>query len=530
MSQLLIQLSDLFKSFDSYILFNGISLSISKGECFALIGENGAGKTTLLQFLAGQLLPDTGRVQRDPHLTVGFLPQEVILIDSTITVRQYLEEGPLVYLEKQMAHLLEQSDRLTEWADLHEEYERRGGYRRLPLEQVLQGLKIETTLDIPMRTLSSGQRVRIALAKALVEEPDLLLLDEPTNHLDQDMISWLKETLCHRAGATVIVSHDRKFLNETCNCLIEICKGTLSHYGGSYDFYLAEQERLLQKKIKAFEVQEEERAQLKIKIRSMTFAKAKAKPPSDRNVMAYDRRGEHHQKSVQRTLDTLKTRLAEIEAHLLPHPKPKYLTGLRFPSQPLTSAVVIELEEVDKAFGKKMLFANLCKTVCKGDRVILTGPNGCGKTTLLRCIMNLLPIDAGTIRMASTAKMAYLDQNIDMLPMSQTPLEYFEQRFQLSEEEMRRELHQAALEGSDLLKRPFATLSVGQRKRLMLLSLILEKPNVLLLDEPTNHLDFLTLEAFEKALLNFEGAILAVSHDITFIEKIATEVWCLQSI
>ncbi len=524
MSQLLIQFSDLFKSFGPSLLLNGISLSISKGECFALIGENGAGKTTLLQLLAGHLSPDIGHVQRDSHLTIGFLPQEVVAIDST-TARQYLEEGPLTHLERQMAHLLEQPNRLSEWADLHEEYERRGGYRRLPLEQVLQGLKIETVLDMPMQALSSGQRVRIALAKALIEEPDLLLLDEPTNHLDQDMIAWLKETLRHRIGATVIVSHDRKFLNETCHHLIEICKGKLACYGGSYDFYLAEQERLLQQRIKAFEAQEEERAQLKIKIRSMTFAKAK--PPSDRNVMAYDRRGEHHQKSVQRTLDNLKARLAEIETHLLPHPKPKYLAGLRFLSQPLASTIVIELEEVSKAFGDKMLFANLCKRLCKGDRMILTGPNGCGKTTLLRCIMNLLPIDAGKIRIASTVKMAYLDQDVDMLPMSQTPLEYFERRFQLPEEDIRKELHKAALEGSDLLKRPFVALSVGQRKRLMLLSLILEKPNVLLLDEPTNHLDFSTLEAFEKALLNFEGAILAVSHDVTFIEKVATEVWNL---
>ena len=165
------------------------------------------------------------------------------------------------------------------------------------------------------------------------------------------------------------------------------------------------------------------------------------------------------------------------------------------------------------------------KSICKGDRIILTGPNGSGKTTLLKCIAGKESIDQGEIRIAPTAKIAYLDQDIEQLPLHQTPLEYFESHFQLSEESLRRELHKAALGGADLIDRPFGSLSVGQRKRLMLLSMILEKPNVLLLDEPTNYLDFLTLEALETALKNFEGAILAVSHDSTFIEKIATEVW-----
>ncbi|MBX9922889.1 MAG: ATP-binding cassette domain-containing protein [Rhabdochlamydiaceae bacterium] len=528
MSRLLIQFSHLFKSFGSFSLFDDISLTINQGEIFALIGENGAGKTTLLQLLMGTALPDAGHFSRAPHLTIGFLPQEVSLPSSDISAKAYIEEGALSELERQMTTCLDDPDRLPEWSELHERYEQLGGYQRMPIEKVLKGLKLDASLlDLSMTTLSSGQRVRVALAKALIENPDLLLLDEPTNHLDIEMLDWLEEMLRTRDGATIIVSHDRKFLNATCNRLIEIKNGKLTCYGGNYDFYLGEQERLLERQMKAFESQEEERALLKQKIKAVTFSKGKAPPPKDRNIMAYDHRGEKHQKSLQRNLDVLKARLAEIEANPLPNPKPKSIRGLRFLPTPLASTVAIELEHVSKAFGEKRLFSGFTKMICKGDRIVLTGPNGSGKTTLLRCIAGLLPVDAGQIRCAPTAKIAYLDQEVELLPMEQTSLQYFESKFSLSEEELRRELHKAAIGGSELLSRPFSTLSVGQRKRLMLLSLIMEKPNVLLLDEPTNHLDFLTLEAFETALLNFEGAILAISHDSTFIEKIATQEWKL---
>lgn len=527
MPQLLIQLSHLSKSFHSFSLFEEISFSIHEGDVFALIGENGAGKTTLLHLLMGLLNSDAGSVYRLPYLTIGFLPQEVTFEDANLSVRTYLE-GSFVELERQMVACLENPDRLAEWAELHEKYEQLGGYRRLPVEKILEGLKLKTDLlDSPLSIFSSGQKVRIALAKALVDNPHLLLLDEPTNHLDVDMISWLEQVLSQRSGATVIVSHDRRFLNATCKCLLELKKGELTCYGGSYDFYLAEQERLLDRQMKAYEKQENERSLLKQKIKAMTFSRGKASPPTDRNFMAYDGRGEQHQKSLQRHLGALKTRLEEIESNRLLHPKPKSIKGLRFSPSPLASSVAIELDQISKAFGEKKLFCGLSRTISKGERILVKGPNGAGKTTLLRCIMGLLPIDEGQIRYASTAKIAYLDQEIILLPMEKTPLQHFNNRFNLSEEELRRELHMAALGGAELLHRPFALMSVGQRKRMMLLQLILEKPNVLLLDEPTNHLDFLTLEALETALLQFEGAILAISHDTTFVRKIATQEWIL---
>lgn len=320
MSRLLIQFSHLFNSFGSFPLFEDVSLSINEGEFFALIGENGAGKTTLLQLLAGILQPDSGSFSKASGLSIGFLPQEIVLSNPSALVRKFIEGDSLSDLERDMAACLEDPGRLAEWAELHAQYEQLGGYRRVPVEQVLRGLKLESSLlDLPMSRLSSGQRVRAALAKALIENPDLLLLDEPTNHLDQEMLEWLEAALKQREGACVIVSHDRKFLNAVCNQLVEIKNGKLASYGGNYDFYLEEQERILERQLKAYEAQEEERASLKQKIKAVTFSKGKPAPSKDRNIMAYDRRGEKHQKSLQHKLDAMKARLEEIEADLLSH-------------------------------------------------------------------------------------------------------------------------------------------------------------------------------------------------------------------
>lgn len=522
MSRDLIQFSNLSKSFQSVSIFENISFSINEGECFALIGENGSGKTTLLKLLMESVEPDCGKVSHAANLTVGYLPQEVTI--EAESVKGYFEEDRLSQLEQQMAVCLEDSSRLDEWEQLHETYVQLGGYRRVPVEKVLEGLKIDQgLLSSPVSVLSSGQKTRIALARIIIENPEVLLLDEPTNHLDASMVDWLKEVLLERKGATVLVSHDRAFINRVCNHLIAINGKSLRSYGGNYDFYLDEKERQIQREIKSFEALKEKKGELKQKIKAISFSKKKPRPPKDRNVMAYDRRGEHHQKSVQRNLEGLKAQLEEVEGKLMENPKPKSNTGIRFFPNPLAHQVAIELYQIEKSFGDKVLFTQLSQTIAKNDRVIITGPNGSGKTTLLRCLAGLEKVDGGEIRFCSKAKVGYLDQEGERVSLELSPLQYFSKHYQLSEEELRRQLHMAALGSGELLSRPFSSLSVGQRKRLMILGLILDRPNILLLDEPTNHLDFATLEALESALQTFEGVVIAVSHDAVFMEKLGKD-------
>ncbi|CRX37684.1 ribosomal protection-like ABC-F family protein [Estrella lausannensis] len=528
MQHLLIQLIAISKTFATRSLFDALTFSVHAGDCIALVGANGTGKTSLLKILGGILEPDSGTLEKKESLTVDYLPQEVAADTGPLTVREYLEEGPLTKLSEEMERCLEDPDRLEEWERLHELFEKQGGYCRQPLESVLDGLHIDLDLlERPFSTLSGGQRVRVALAKTLRGDPDLLLLDEPTNHLDPASTDWLRKRLKTRRGATIVVSHDRSFLNEACNRLAELEEGRLISYSGTYDDYLEEKERRLQQKIKAYEEQEEERKALIREIKAVTFSSPKATPPKDSNKMGYDHRGGNFQKSQQRNISMLKGKLQAIEESPMKHPRPKGITGLYFEPCCLKSEVALEFSAISKTFEGREVFKDFSGTLVRKGRVLMQGPNGSGKTTLLKMAAGELLPDDGAVYFSSGSKIAYLDQEAERIPLHETPAAYFQKCFRLDEEGLLRELGKADLGGFELIRRPFYTLSVGQRKRMMLLSLILERPNILLLDEPTNHLDLKTLEALEKALLAFEGALLAVSHDATFIKKIALETWRL---
>lgn len=526
MAELLIQLVHLSKIFGSRPLFDELSLSIHAGERLALIGENGAGKTSLLKIMLGTLEKDSGTIVKKESLTVGYLPQEISPGPVPQSVREYLEESPLKELEIEMEKCLQDSCRLSEWGELHDRFDKMGGYRREPLEPILEGLKIDgTLLDKPMGSLSSGQRVLVALAKALLEDPDLLLLDEPTNHLDNERIFWLAERLRGRLGASLIVSHDRSFLNAACNRLLELKDGKLTLFGGAYDFYLEEKKRLLELSVKAFEEREEEMRSLRREIKMTTFSSPKATPPKDNNKMGYDYRGGNYQKSQKRNIGVMKKRLEELEISAMRHPRPKGITGIVFDSSVSRHPVALEFVAVTKSFAGKAIVEGFSKVLKRQGRALLKGANGTGKSTLLKMAAGKLDPDQGSVYRPPGSRIAYLDQEGEIFPMHETPLSFFQREHRLSPEELIRELHKADLGGQELVERPFHLMSAGQRKRIMILDLILARPDTLLLDEPTNHLDLKTLEALEKALLLFDGTILAVSHDSAFIKKLGAEIW-----
>lgn len=520
MSRLLIQFSNLCKSFASSKVLQDVSFSVHEGDLIALIGENGAGKSTLLKIIEGTIPVESGHVKKEVPLRIGMLPQEILALPAKLSVREFLEDGALLELERKMGECLEDPNRLLEWEELHELYELEGGYCQLPIEKILKGLKFDSAyLDLPMSKLSGGEKVRMALAKAIAQNPDILLLDEPTNHLDNEMMVWLEKILKERTGATIIASHHRSFLNRMCDSLVELKNGNLSSYGGNYDFYLSAKQKQLEQQIKMYEEQEEERKLLKQQMKSITFSCSKPPKPKDRNIMAYDRHGESFQKSKQQRLNVLKGRLESLEKDAISHPRPKSIKGLRFLMTPYHHDQAVEIAAVTHAYEGKRLYENFSVSFDFGERVILAGPNGAGKTTLLRMIIGEIEPDQGKVFVSPQAKIGYLDQEVENLPKLLTPLEFFFSEYQLTEESLRKELHKAALEGEVLLERPFSSMSVGERKRFLLLALMLSKPNVLLLDEPTNHLDLLTLEAFETALLSFKGLIVVVSHDPTFMSK-----------
>lgn len=530
MPRSLIQLIQLSKSYTKKIILDDVFLSINEGDCFAIIGENGSGKSTLLKILAGILPPDEGCLQKNCELEILYLSQEMPKFDRSKTVREFLDNENLIEIKdelKKLEEYLDDPSQLEKWSKLHEQFEKKGGYSRTPLEPILQGLKVHQLLELPLSELSSGQRMRVHHARIFSNQSDLLLLDEPTNHLDKESVALIIEKIKDRKKATLIVSHDRSFLNKTCNRLIEIENGKLKVYGGNYDFYLQEKERFLESRLKVYEETKARLKEVRKKICHATFSKAKPKAPKDRDIIAYDSRGGRNQKSQKRALDDLKAKESQLEENLISNPKPNNIPKFRFIAPPLQSPFAIEIDSISKSFEGKIIFSNLSKFLYPTDRVILQGPNGAGKTTLMKCLYGLLPLDSGKIVKAKNISIAYLDQEIESLDLKKTALEYFLNKYSMSEESLHSELQKIGFEHHDLLKRPFGALSVGQRKKMMLLSMIWLKPNVLFLDEPTNHLDLVTLEAFEKALLQFEGAIIAISHDETFAQKIATDYWFL---
>ncbi len=535
----ILRLTNIRKYFGPKLILDGLDLSLNRGERLALVGENGAGKTTLSRIITGEEEIDSGTIQLADNAQIGYLPQEVTG-DERLTVQAYIESAMgdlnmlrerLQELEQSMSNTDDMDSVLEEYGILQEQFERRGGYEvDNKIEQIFDGLNINyIETDRLLNTLSGGERTRVALTGLLLREPDLLILDEPTNHLDFAGIEWLENYLSQYPNALLLITHDRTFINRVANVIAElnVMAKQLHSYHGNYDDYLEQRNREYQQKVEAYNQQNNEMKSLQRFITSQTHntgGRISYNDEPDKFIRFH--KNMQSDKTKKRKITDARGRLDDIEANRMDNPRHEWRVEFRFEPQALGSSEPIRFEDVSKSFGDELLFQNVNTIVPNGERIVLVAPNGTGKSTLLRLITGLQEADSGRIKISPSAIVGYLDQDGETLGMEQKVLDCFREVKQGTDSEILAELHRSGLfSDASLPKKTIAELSVGQRRKLGLARIIAAKANLLLLDEPTNHLDPLSLEALEEALINFDGTILAVSHDRRFVEKVATRIW-----
>ena len=483
-----------------------------------LVGVNGSGKSTLMKIIAGAETADEGTVSIQKGLRVGYLAQQGELSGQE-TVQRVVESvfDPLAHMEEELRSLehemAEQAGdgealrRLGGRYDaLTREYERQDGYGwRSRVTGVLKGLGLWEAREMETSRLSGGERTRLCLGRMLLSDPDLLLLDEPTNHLDLRSIAWLEGYLGTYRGAVLVISHDRYFLDHVCGRMAELILGTVETYTGNYTEYISKRAEVYETRMKAWETQQRE------------IARQEA-------IIAMYRRF-NREKSL-RAARSREKRLEKLER--LDKPQEEGTVRFRFDTRRQTGEDVLQAEGLEKSFGERILFRDVKMHLRAGDRVALIGDNGTGKTTLLRCLTGEEKPDSGRIRWGTGVDIGYYDQHQAGLHENKTVLDEVWDRFPRMEQyEVRGALGLFLFTGDDVFE-PVSTLSGGEKGRVALTELMLQKDNVLLLDEPTNHLDMDSREVLEDALADYPGTILAVSHDRYFINRFADKVFVLE--
>ncbi len=509
-----IRLDSVCKQFGEQIVLRNITVDLRHGEIVGLVGANGCGKTTLLRLIAGQLQPDTGSIGRSKDLAVGYLSQEPdIDLDRTLhdEVGRAFDEH--LALEKKLHHLADQLavhhaapelDRLMQRYDrLDARFHAAGGYTCVQrLNEILGGLGFtQPDHHLPVAALSGGQKCRAALAKLLLQESDYLLLDEPTNHLDIDAARWLEKFLARHQGGALLVSHDRYLLDRVTSRIIELERTHLNTYPGNYSNY----------------VQSKELQQL---TRARQYQKDRDFIEQERAFISKHLAGQRT-KEAQGRRTRLQRRIANGE-FVLERPTIDKRPTLDFKKtvETVDAGAVLRVDQLAKAFDPKKLFADLTLQVYAGQRFGITGPNGTGKSTLLKIVLGQLPPDAGSFEFAPGIICGYYAQDVADLDTTATVIEETRRaRPDFDEHHARSYLARFRFTGDDVFK-PVSALSGGEQSRLRLIKLILSAPNLLILDEPTNHLDIASCEALENALLEFPGTVILVSHDRYLLDRI----------
>jgi ATP-binding cassette subfamily F protein 3 len=537
----------LSKTYGIQPILQDISFSISAGERIGLVGPNGCGKTTLMRILVGEEKPNKGTVVHTrPNLRIGYLAQGMDF-DPKQTLRAALELDSVSGgdLESEVAALAASLAKDPEDELLQQRYDEAVTQLATPAiqpESILGPLGLgDFDLDAtPVAHLSGGQKTRLMLARILLNEPHLLLLDEPTNHLDIAMLEWLEGWLNRFNGAVLIVSHDRAFLDNTVTSILELDPITqnIKTYPGNYSDY-AEQKRVeLEKQMQAYTDQQAEISRMK-----QDIARAKAQAASTERKASsiriggpeYKQKGfKDYQRSIaKKVAKKAKAREKKLERFLesderVERPRSSWQMKLDFGQNVSQSKDVLTTENLSIGYpGHEPLLENLNLYIRAGQRIVLTGQNGTGKTTLLRTIAGKLEPRAGTVRLGQTIKLGYMAQEQELLDASLSALETIQRVASFNETQARHFLHFFLFSGDDPL-RPTGELSFGERARLQLGLLVAQGCTFLLLDEPINHLDIPSRARFEEALTQFNGSILAVVHDRYFIDRFATHIWLVE--
>ena len=509
------------KSFGIDIILNQITFSVNAGERIGVVGGNGAGKSTLFKIIAGILPMDSGEIYKAKDTTLGYLPQNTVLeSDKTIWDELMQVFAPVLELERDLRKMEQQMadydsmdetqylKLLNEYSKLQESFEEQGGYSyESYIKGVLTGLGfLPEEFQMPIPHLSGGQKTRVALAKVLLEKPNILLLDEPTNHLDLDAIQWLEDYLSVYPGTVMIISHDRYFLDSLCNNILEIENTTCRLYKGNYTSYQKQKSQWIAQREKEYTAQQKEIA------RQQEIIERYRSINTEKSVKA----AESRQKMLDKMEKVEKVYYAQ-QAHF------------SFDINRQSGRDVLMVDSLSKAFGDNVLFEDISFHLRLGDRVAIIGPNGCGKSTLFKIILGKIPPTSGSVKIGTGVEIGYYDQELTSLNPNNTVLDELWDSFpQMTETEIRNALAARLFKGDDVYK-PVASLSGGEKSRLILTKLVLGNNNLLMLDEPTNHLDMPSREELEKALVEFPGTILMISHDRYFLNKIANRIIVLES-
>lgn len=515
---LLLQTNEISKSFVTDLVLSNISIEVQLGERVALVGRNGAGKSTLLKIIAGEMSADSGEIIMPKDRTMGYLPQNATL-DSTRGIYDELLSvfGPLIALEKRMRRMEEQMadpgsfaspkeyDQLLKTYDaMQADFREKGGFTyQAETRSVLNGLNFGGFPDeTPVSNLSGGQKTQLALGKLLLIKPDLLILDEPTNHLDIETLSWLEGYLQRYNGSVLVVSHDRYFLDKIATKVYEIARHKVRKYTGNYSRYLEVRAAEFESELKAYDKQQKEVAKLKDFVQKNIVRASTTK------------RAQSRRKQLEK-MDLMDRPMGDAKS-----------ATFTFDIEQQSGRDVLAVSHLDVGYDdQKPMISDLSFQISRGDRVALVGPNGIGKSTLLKAIDGGTTLRSGEVRLGSHVSIGYYDQEQKSLNPTKTVLNELWDDYPLKPEGDIRTVLGGFLFSGDDVSKMVSQLSGGEKARLMLAKLMMRHDNLLILDEPTNHLDLDSKEVLEGALIDYPGTILFVSHDRYFINNIADRIF-----